>query len=118
PVARGGALRLREAGVDVALGVEENAARELNAPFFHALSRARPFVQLRLALSLDGALADHTRQPGWLTGEPARREVHRMRAGADAIAVGIGTVLADDPELTVRHAPAPRVAPARVVFDT
>jgi diaminohydroxyphosphoribosylaminopyrimidine deaminase / 5-amino-6-(5-phosphoribosylamino)uracil reductase len=75
-------------------------------------------VQLKLALSLDGALADHFRQPGWLTGELARREVHRMRAGVDAIAVGIGTVLADDPELTVRHAPPPRIAPTRIVFDT
>ena len=117
-VARGGAARLREAGLEVTIGVEEGPARELNAPFFHALSSDRPFVQLKLALSLDGALADHTRQPGWLTGELARREVHRLRAGADAVAVGIGTVLADDPELTVRHAPPPRVAPTRVVFDT
>jgi diaminohydroxyphosphoribosylaminopyrimidine deaminase / 5-amino-6-(5-phosphoribosylamino)uracil reductase len=118
PVARGGARRLREAGVEVTLGVEEPAARELNAPFFHALTSDRPFVRLKLALSLDGAIADHTRQPGWLTGEAARHEVHRLRADADAIAVGIGTVLADDPELTVRHAPAPRVPPMRVVFDT
>jgi diaminohydroxyphosphoribosylaminopyrimidine deaminase/5-amino-6-(5-phosphoribosylamino)uracil reductase len=117
-VARGGAQRLRDAGVEVTLGVEEQAARELNAPFFHALASDRPFVRLKLALSLDGAIADHTRQPGWLTGEPARQEVHRLRAGADAIAVGIGTVLADDPELTVRHAPSPRNPPTRVVFDT
>ena len=118
PVAQGGAARLREAGLEVLVGMEEPAARELNAPFFHALRSDRPFVQLKLALSLDGAIADHTRTPGWLTGETARREVHRMRAGADAIAVGIGTVLADDPQLTVRHAPAPRVPPMRVVFDT
>ena len=118
PLAQGGAQRLREGGVDVVLGVEEAPARELNASFFHALASDRPFVQLKLALSLDGAMADHSRQPGWLTGEEARREVHRMRAGADAIAVGIGTVLADDPELTVRHAPPPRIAPTRVVFDT
>ena len=118
PIARGGAARLREAGVEVTLGVEEAAARELNAAFFHTLSSDRPFVQLKLALSLDGALADHSRQPGWLTGELARREVHRMRAGSDAVAVGIGTALADDPELTVRHAPPPRVAPTRIVFDT
>ena len=90
------------AGIDVTLGVEAAAARELNAAFFHALSSDRPCVQLKLALSLDGAIADHSRQPGWLTGEHARREVHRLRAGADAIAVGIGTVLADNPELTVR----------------
>ena len=118
PVARGGADRLREAGIEVSLGVEEAAARELNASFFHALSSDRPFVQLKLALSLDGALADRSRQPGWLTGELARREVHRLRAGVDAVAVGIGTVLADDPELTVRHATPPRVPPLRVVFDT
>jgi diaminohydroxyphosphoribosylaminopyrimidine deaminase / 5-amino-6-(5-phosphoribosylamino)uracil reductase len=117
-VAQGGARRLRDAGLEVLVGVEESAARELNASFFHALRSDRPFVQLKLALSLDGALADHSRMPGWLTGEDARREVHRLRAGADAIAVGIGTVLADDPELTVRHAPPPRVAPTRVVFDT
>ena len=117
PVARGGAERLRDAGIEVMIGVEEAAARELNAPFFHALTSDRPFVRLKLALSLDGAIADHTRRPGWLTGEAARREVHRLRAGADAIAVGIGTALADDPELTVRHAPPPRVAPLRVVFD-
>jgi diaminohydroxyphosphoribosylaminopyrimidine deaminase / 5-amino-6-(5-phosphoribosylamino)uracil reductase len=117
PVARGGASRLRDAGVEVTVGVEEAAACELNAPFLHALASDRPFVRLKLALSLDGAIADHTRRPGWLTGEAARHEVHRLRADADAIAVGIGTVLADDPELTVRHGPAPRVTPMRVVFD-
>ncbi|MEO6525951.1 MAG: bifunctional diaminohydroxyphosphoribosylaminopyrimidine deaminase/5-amino-6-(5-phosphoribosylamino)uracil reductase RibD [Gemmatimonadaceae bacterium] len=116
--AAGGAARLREAGVDVTLGVEESVARELNAPFFHALTSTRPFVQLKVALSLDGAMADHTREPGWLTGELARREGHRLRAGVDAVAVGIGTVIADDPHLTVRDAPPPRVPPSRVVFDT
>ena len=119
PVALGGAARLQSNGVQVALGVEETAARELNAPFFHALASPRPFVQLKLALSLDGALTDHTRQPGWLTGPEARREVHRLRAGADAVAVGIGTARADDPLLTVRDVEySPRVAPARIVFDT
>ena len=119
PVASGGADRLRDAGVHVLAGVEESAARELNAAFFHAHASARSFVQLKLALSLDGALTDHSRQRSWLTGEEARREVHRMRAGADGIAVGIGTVRADDPLLTVRDvAPPPRRPPARIVFDT
>jgi diaminohydroxyphosphoribosylaminopyrimidine deaminase / 5-amino-6-(5-phosphoribosylamino)uracil reductase len=117
PMARGGLARLRDAGVDVSLGVEEAAARELNAPFFHAMTAARPWVTLKLALSLDGAIADATRRPGWLTNARSRREVHRLRANADAVAVGIGTALADDPELTVREAPAPRVPPMRVVFD-
>jgi diaminohydroxyphosphoribosylaminopyrimidine deaminase/5-amino-6-(5-phosphoribosylamino)uracil reductase len=118
PVARGGMQRLREAGVEVTVGLEAAAARELNAPFFHAMASDRPFVRLKLALSLDGAIADHTRRPGWLTGESARHEVHRLRADSDAIAVGIGTALADDPALTVRHGPPPRVAPLRVVFDS
>ena len=118
-VARGGADRLREHDVDVLLGVEEAAARELNAPFFHALDSDRAFVQLKVALSLDGALTDHTHKRGWLTGPEARREVHRLRAGSDAVAVGLGTARTDDPALTVRDfEPLPRVAPARVVFDT
>ena len=118
PVAQGGAERLREAGIGVTLGVEAEAARELNAAFLHAFHSDRPFVQLKVALSLDGALSDHTRARGWLTGPEARREVHRQRAGADGVAIGIGTARADDPELTVRDFDAPRVAPARVVFDT
>ena len=118
-VARGGADKLREHGIDVATGVEEDAAREANASFLHAVDSNRAFVQLKVALSLDGALTDHTRRRGWLTGPEARREVHRLRAGADAVAVGIGTARTDDPQLTVRDfEPAPRVAPARIVYDT
>ena len=119
PAARGGGDQLRAHGVEVVIGVEEWAAREQNAAFFHRFASRRPFVQLKLALSLDGALTDHTRQRGWLTGDAARREVHRLRAGADAVVVGIGTVRADDPLLTVRDAEVPpRIPPARVVFDT
>ncbi len=118
PVAAGGSSRLRDAGIDVHVGMEEAAARELNAPFLHALRSERPFVVLKLALSLDGAMADHTRRPAWLTGPESRSEVHRLRAGVDAVAVGIGTALADDPSLTVRDAPTPRLPTVRVVFDT
>jgi diaminohydroxyphosphoribosylaminopyrimidine deaminase/5-amino-6-(5-phosphoribosylamino)uracil reductase len=74
-------------------------------------------VILKLAISADGAVADPTGRHRWITGEESRREVHHLRAGVDAIAVGIGTVLADNPELTVRDVPQPRVAPRRVVFD-
>jgi len=118
PVAQGGAARLREAGVALRFGVEENAATELNAAFLHGFTSARPFVQLKLALSLDGALTDHTRERAWLTGDEARRHVHHLRAGSDGVAIGIGTARADDPALTVRDVDAPRVAPARIVFDT
>ena len=117
PVAAGGVELLRDAGIGVTLGVEERDAREINAPFFHRLVADRPWITLKLALSLDGALTDASRSTGWLTGAQSRREVHRQRAGADAIAVGIGTALNDDPALTVRGVRQPRVAPVRVIFD-
>ena len=117
PVASGGASRLRAAGIEYQAGVSEAEARELNAPFFFALDSDRPWVTLKLATSVDGAITDHRRSSAWLTGPRARRVVHRLRAGSDAIAVGIGTALADDPLLTVRGRLRPRVAPSRIVFD-
>ncbi len=120
PKAAGGGEVLRAAGVEVAAGVEERAALDLNGAFFHAHAPAgaeRPWTELKLALSLDGRVADREGRSAWITGEAARAEVHRMRAGFDAVAVGIGTALADDPKLTVRGPAEPRVPPARVVFD-
>ncbi|MEO7520192.1 MAG: bifunctional diaminohydroxyphosphoribosylaminopyrimidine deaminase/5-amino-6-(5-phosphoribosylamino)uracil reductase RibD [Gemmatimonas sp.] len=118
PVARGGAARLRAAGVSVSAGMLRESANEANAPFlFAAHGASRPFVTLKLAVSIDGAIVDATRQRSWLTGSEARAAVHALRADADAVAVGIDTVIADDAELTVRDARAPRVAPVRVVFD-
>jgi len=122
PEAAGGAARLRKAGIAVEVGVEAETAHELNAAFFHRFASDRPFIILKLATSLDGAIANASRTRGsggnWLTGDESRREVHRMRAGVDAVAVGVGTVLADDPMLTVRDSKAPRVAPRRVIFDS
>jgi diaminohydroxyphosphoribosylaminopyrimidine deaminase/5-amino-6-(5-phosphoribosylamino)uracil reductase len=116
-IARGGAERLRAAGIRVDDGVERQAALELNAPFFNAHASDRPWVTLKLALAANGAVADPTGVHRWITGPAARAEVHRMRANSDAILVGIGTVLADDPELTVRDSTQPRVPPVRVVID-
>jgi diaminohydroxyphosphoribosylaminopyrimidine deaminase/5-amino-6-(5-phosphoribosylamino)uracil reductase len=114
----GGLARLAAAGVATLVGVEEAAARELNAPFFFAASGAkRPWVTLKLATSIDGMIAGAVGAPRWLTGEVARRHVHRLRARADAVAIGIGTALADDPSLTVRYGRRPRVPPLRVIFD-
>lgn len=117
PLAAGGAAKLEAAGIATNFGVEERAARELNAPFVNAFRSRRPWVTLKLATSLDAAIAAADRSPLWLTGDESRREVHRMRAGADAVGVGRGTAAADDPELTVREWSAPRIEPRRVVFD-
>ena len=117
PVAAGGIDLLRSAGIEVTTGVVEEEARELNAPFFNRFVGDCPWLTLKLAVSLDGAIADAARSSGWLTGPASRREVHRQRAASDAIAIGIGTALNDDPKLTVRGVRRPRVAPARVVFD-
>lgn len=117
PDAGGGAERLEAAGIRVELGLLAEAAAELNAPFLHSFRSDRPWVTLKLAVSMDGAIADASRRPGWLTGPEARRRVHYLRAGSDAIGVGMGTVLADDPLLTVRDADPPRVAPTRVIFS-
>lgn len=115
--AGGGARLLREAGLDVVVGVLEAEARELNAAFLHAASNDLPWTTLKLAVSIETAIANERGTTSWLTSPESRHEVHRLRAGSDAIAVGIGTVLADDPQLTVREAPLPRMQPARVVFD-
>lgn len=117
PRAAGGAAVLRAAGIEVVMGIEEPAARELNAPFFFAHRGDRPWITLKLAVSIDGALTDARRSCAWLTGPESRAHVHRLRANSDAIAVGAGTVLADDPLLTVRGPVQPRIPPARVIFD-
>src|SRR5688500_17936852 len=117
PAARGGADRLRAAGIDVHSGVERESACELNAPFCHSYVSRRPWIVLKLAVSVEGAIAPASRQRRWLSGPEATAEVHRLRAGFDAIAVGLGTAIADDPALTVRGDLQPRRPPARLIFD-
>jgi diaminohydroxyphosphoribosylaminopyrimidine deaminase/5-amino-6-(5-phosphoribosylamino)uracil reductase len=107
---------LRAAGVDVVLGVREERARACIAPWSKHITVGFPYVSLKLALSLDGRIATRTGESKWVTGPDARAKVHLLRARNDAIAVGIGTALADDPRLTVRDAPG--ASPVRVVFDT
>ncbi len=113
-----GVQRLREAGVDVAMGVEEETATWLNQAFFKYTTIGLPFVTLKVAMTLDGKIAARDGSSRWITGEAARDAVHRMRSQADAILVGIGTLLIDDPRLTVRlDHPWPR-EPFRVVVDS
>jgi diaminohydroxyphosphoribosylaminopyrimidine deaminase/5-amino-6-(5-phosphoribosylamino)uracil reductase len=111
-----GVDKLRAAGIEVTVGVCENDARKLIAPWAKFVTLSLPYVTLKLAVSLDGRIATRTGHSKWVTGEEARARVHALRAQADAVAVGIGTALADDPRLTVRDAPGQ--SPMRIVFDT
>ncbi len=115
--AGGGAGVLERAGVEVRGGVLATASRRLNAAFHHALERDRPFVALKLAMSLDARLSREAGRRTTVTGEGAQAEVHRLRAGYDAILIGRGTAAADDPELTVRGPLAPRRPPVRIIFN-
>ena len=117
-VTGGGDAALAAAGIEVTTGILEREARELNCAFFTAIERQRPHVTLKWAMTLDGKIAAFDRVARWITGEAARREAHRLRSQSDAILTGIGTVLADDPALTVRlDRPWPR-EPYRVVVDS
>ena len=116
PRKAGGAQRLRAAGVAVEIGVHEDAARELNPGFLSVCSRGRPWVRVKAATSLDGRTALTNGQSQWITGAEARADGHAWRARACAILTGIGTVLQDDPALTVRAIETPR-QPRRVIID-
>jgi diaminohydroxyphosphoribosylaminopyrimidine deaminase/5-amino-6-(5-phosphoribosylamino)uracil reductase len=119
-LAGGGADRLRAAGIDVELGVEQDAARDgALAAWLTGVREQRPFVVWKVAATLDGRVAAADGTSRWITGEPARAAVHRLRATCDAVVVGSGTALTDDPQLTVRDGegrPAGR-QPLRVVVD-
>lgn len=118
---RGEGVRvLAAAGIEVvhADPDDERACRALNAPFFSAALRGRPHVTLKLATSMDGKIATVAGESRWITGAPARALVHRWRADHDAVMVGIGTALADDPMLNVRDVEGPLRQPARVVVDS
>lgn len=101
-VAGKGIAALREAGIGVDIGVGSAAAEELNEAYVLHRRRGRPYVTYKAAATLDGATAAADGTSRWITGPASRRDVHRVRAASDAICVGVGTVLADDPSLTVR----------------
>ncbi len=116
PVASGGIERLRSAGIEVEVGVLESECRELIEDFVFNLKSERPFVSLKLAATLDGRTADKNGNSKWITSESARYVVHRLRSFHNAVMVGIGTVLKDDPLLNVRYFPV-KVQPKAVVVD-
>ena len=116
-VAGRGFARLRDAGIAVDIGLEADAARDLNIGFVTRMTRGTPWVRMKLAASLDAqsALANGASQ--WITGAEARRDGHRFRARASALLTGIGTVRSDDPRLDVREVETPR-QPWRVLVDS
>jgi diaminohydroxyphosphoribosylaminopyrimidine deaminase / 5-amino-6-(5-phosphoribosylamino)uracil reductase len=116
PQASRGAQRLRAAGIAVDIGLEAEAARELNIGFVSRMTRGLPWVRVKAAASIDGRTALENGKSRWITGEAARADGHRFRARSCAVLTGSGTVLADDPELTVRAIETPR-QPLRVVVD-
>jgi len=116
-VAAGGAERLRAAGVKVRGGVCEAEARHANRAWLHALRRHRPYVIAKTAMSLDGRIATRAGESQWITGEDSRSAGHNLRGQADAIVIGAGTVIADDPALTARMIDETR-HPLRVVLDS
>ncbi|MFM7899260.1 MAG: bifunctional diaminohydroxyphosphoribosylaminopyrimidine deaminase/5-amino-6-(5-phosphoribosylamino)uracil reductase RibD [Actinomycetota bacterium] len=113
-VAGSGVARLRDAGVHVDVGVCADEVNEQLAPYLHHRRTGRPFVILKLAMTIDGYIAAKSGSGGWITGETARQRVHQMRAESDAILVGAGTVRADDPQLTAREVSGP--SPRRIVL--
>lgn len=117
PLVNGRGLRaLRRAGIEVEVGLCANEARRLNEAFEFAVGHGRPFVAVKIAQSLDGRVATRTGESKWITGEKARAAGHRLRNELDAIVVGVGTVLADDPRLTCRTRGGRD--PVRIIVDT
>ncbi|MCW3055495.1 MAG: riboflavin biosynthesis protein RibD, partial [Chthonomonadales bacterium] len=114
-----GMARLQAAGIEVALGVLETPARRVNEAFLHFHTTGVPFVTLKAAMTLDGKIATRTGDSKWITGPKARRYVHLQRARSGAVMVGIGTLLADDAQLTARlpGVTLPR-QPLRIVVDS
>jgi len=123
-VAGQGIQRLQEAGIEVEVGLLEAQARQLNPGFIKRMEKGLPWVRVKLAMSLDGRTAMASGESQWITGREARHDVQKLRASADAIVTGIGTILADNPSLNVRLSASELAIqgevrqPQRIIIDT
>ncbi|WP_226085626.1 bifunctional diaminohydroxyphosphoribosylaminopyrimidine deaminase/5-amino-6-(5-phosphoribosylamino)uracil reductase RibD [Mesobacillus sp. S13] len=118
PLVGGAGIRkMRDAGIEVEVGLMEEEAKTLNKVFFHYISTGLPYVTLKSATSLDGKIATVTGESKWITGEEAREDVHHFRHEHDAILVGVNTVIKDNPSLTTRLDSGGK-NPIRVILDT
>ena len=117
-VAGKGVDKLRVAGIDLCIGVLEAEAQQANIGFLTRITKNRPAITLKLASSLDGKIATNTGESQWITGDASRAYAHLLRASHDAIMVGSGTSVADDPSLTVRLGGLEHRAPVRIVLDS
>jgi diaminohydroxyphosphoribosylaminopyrimidine deaminase/5-amino-6-(5-phosphoribosylamino)uracil reductase len=113
-----GIRKLKKAGITVKTGILDMKCRRLNESFVKHITKKEPFVILKSAISLDGKIASHTGDSKWITCEESRRFVHRMRFESDAVMVGVGTVIADDPRLNVRLFRKIKKEPFRVIVDS
>ncbi len=117
-VAGKGIQRLKSAGIEVLSGILEEECLRINEAFFKFITRKIPFVTLKIAQTLDGKIAAQSGRSKWITCTASRRCVQRMRRESDAVLIGVGTALADDPELTVRFVPGLKHMPKRIVLDS
>jgi diaminohydroxyphosphoribosylaminopyrimidine deaminase/5-amino-6-(5-phosphoribosylamino)uracil reductase len=113
-----GLAQLRRAGIKVIQGPLEAETTELNAAFNHWIVHRTPLITLKAAMSLDGKIATHTGESKWITGDKARAYAMHLRQGADAILVGVNTIIRDDPSLTIREIPRARTNLRRIVLDS
>jgi diaminohydroxyphosphoribosylaminopyrimidine deaminase/5-amino-6-(5-phosphoribosylamino)uracil reductase len=111
-------LALEESGIEVAVGCLEAEARAMNGPFLRRIEMGRPWITAKLGMSADARVAYSREAPGWFTGREARVDTHRLRSEHPLIVTGLGTVLADDPALTVRDYPLGGTPPVRLVIDS
>lgn len=117
PQVNGGGLRaLQQAGIETLCGLLEEECRSINRPFLKFITTGQPYVTYKCAMTLDGKIASVTGESRWISCEASRRIVHRMRAGSDAIMVGVDTIISDNPQLTVRHVKGAN--PLRIIVDS